>query len=269
MFTDAHTHLNDDSFFGERQTHIDRFASDGWGILVNIGIDTLRNKRAVEIAEKNINKDCDAYATIWVHPCVVWRWTYTHHDCDTIIDELSLLYTKHTDAVVAIGEIWIDVHFDQWAALDHQIRIFDAQCTLAESLDLPIVIHSRDDFQTTINVLRNHTKLSVYLHSWTYPAEHLTELFELFPDAYVWINGIVTYKNAHDVHDSLSHIPLDRLLIETDAPYLSPVPYRWKPNHPSYISYIYEHIARAKDISITDLQQSQQKNITQFYRLSS
>lgn len=165
---------------------------------------------------------------------------------NSIITELN----SHSDQYVAIGEIGMDLYWDKTYA-DLMMQTFDRQLAEAERLDMPVIIHCREALDPTLEVLSAHRGVKAVFHSFggtTADVERISST----GDYYFGINGIVTFRNSN-LSDTLPAIPADRLLIETDSPYLAPVPKRGCPNESSYLPYIASHIARCLNVPLDDL----------------
>ena len=260
---DAHTHLNDPKIYGQANSLIEDFIKNGGRGLVNIGVDMSRNKRAVEIA-KNNTFNLKIWAAIGFHPDVIIK--DPDFDISQNLQQLTDYIAKNTTYIWAIGEIGIDLYRDkQGGSLKKQQELFHAQLQLAQQLKLGVVIHSRDSFEQTWEVLRNYKDLKIYFHSWTYTPDQLSKVLDY--NTWIWFNWILTYPKAEYVRDSLKITPLQKILMETDAPYLSPQPQRGKVNKPSFVKYTYSKAATIKDLNETEFSIQIENNFKQFYSI--
>jgi len=181
---------------------------------------------------------------------------------------LKDLYLANKQYVVAIGETGIDVHYPNGSeTLDVQQELFIHHCNLARELKLPLVVHSRDAFFETFEILKNYTDLTVYFHCRGYGPEQYTQLNELLPHLFVGFCGNVTYKNAQALRDTLAIVPLQQLLLETDAPYLTPQIVRGETNHPANVKYIYDFVAEYLKINPEALSQQVEINFHTVYKI--
>ena len=230
MFFDTHTHLDDEKFDTDRDEVIASFADEGLTLAVNIGANIKTSAASIALAEKYDF----IYAAVGVHPNDVGDMT----DADLAqIEE----WTKHP-RVVAIGEIGLDYHYD-FSPREIQKDIFEKQLILANELDLPVIVHDRESHQDTLDLLTKYRPKGV-VHCFSGSAQMAQEIVKL--GMYIGLGGAVTFKNARKPLEVAQSIPLDRLLLETDAPYMSPVPFRGKRNDSSLIPYTAEKIAEVR-----------------------
>lgn len=252
---DAHTHLNTPPLYTSRQNHISNF-ENAWGKwLVNIWMDDLHNKQAIEICSrsKKSHPNIFIWATIWLHPCEVSFWKISSHkDVEREIKKLRKLYKDQSLYICGIGECWIDSYHTRNTEIEEiQTVLFEKQCILARELQLPLIVHSRSNFSLTKKILSNYTDLDIYLHCrWYWPDEIQISL-DTFPSLWIWFCWNVTYPKAINIQESFSYM-IDyllpdwnknhHLLLETDAPYLSPQNVRSKKNCPEFIIHLYQRV---------------------------
>lgn len=235
--------------------------------MVNVWVDHERNTRAIEIAiqAKSLFNQWRVKATVWYHPSeVCFGKIQNTQDIQAALQSLRDLYIQNKEHIVAIGEWWIDTHYDGDPHIHVQKELFAQQCDLAQELDLPIVIHSRDDFTSTRDVIKNYKNQKIYFHCRWYGPQELQKLQEYFPKFRVWFCGNITYPKAQNLRDSLTIADKDNVVLETDAPYLTPQKIRGKTNTPAYVQHIYEYVT-ALFPSITTGQV--QKNIQALYTI--
>lgn len=256
-YTDAHTHLNSDELFPDREKYLTDFMAVWWVWLVNVWVDAVWNERAVVIAQQSLSMvwlSCVVKATLGLHPSEV---SYGHiHDQSTIKQACSWLehmLQKNASCVVGLGECGIDAHYpwftDRVATL--QQELFYDQCLLARKYALPVVVHSRDSFARTYEVLSKFTDLRIYFHCRSYGPQEIEQLLVYFPSLWFWFCGNCTYPKATSLRDSFLMVinhPLYQtkrlgVLVETDAPRLSPQSRRGKPHAPRYIPEQYTFLA--------------------------
>ncbi|MDE3195068.1 MAG: TatD family hydrolase [Acidobacteriota bacterium] len=233
MLTDSHCHLDDARFAGELEAVLDRAAAAGVTRILSIGTGDGPPEldRAVRIAERFD----PVYATVGVHP----------HDAAKVTAETyaALRALARHPKVLAIGEIGLDYHYD-FSPRDMQREVFIGQLKLAASVSLPIVIHTREAWDDTLSLLRAHWKGEGIMHCFTGGPEQAREALDLgFHLAY---GGVLTFRTAENVRESARITPDDRLLIETDAPYLAPIPWRGKRNEPSFLTETSKKLAEVR-----------------------
>lgn len=254
MIFNVHTHLNDDSQYGEVNELINECLENNVNKLVVIGYDVKSSKRAIEIA----NNYEGVYAAIGIHPSDVNKENNT-------IEELEKLINN--DKVIAIGEIGLDYHWENNPLKEIQIEWFVKQLELANKYQLPIIIHSRDAMGDTIKVLKENKKYyeKGIMHCYAGSIESSVELEKL--GFYFSFAGPLTYKNADQLRNVASNIPLDKILIETDDPYLTPTPFRGKKNKPSYVTYVASELAKLKGVSYEEICDITYKNAVKVFDL--
>lgn len=234
---DSHAHLDNERFDEDREDIIKRFEEDKILLVINPAVDELSSFKSVEIA----NKYERMYAMVGTHP----------HDAKDYTQKLSEKYKKlalENSKVVAIGEIGLDYHYD-FSPQDVQKKVFIDQIYLAKELNLPIVIHSRESFEDTYSILKEHAQgMKVLLHSFNETWEDCEKYLEL--GFYISLGGMITFKNAKNLVKVVEKMPLDRVLLETDSPYLTPVPNRGKRNEPKYT---HDTAKRFSEIRVCDL----------------
>ena len=200
-----------------------------------------------EISQKYEN----VYCYLGIHPEDAKNWD------DQIIDKIKE-YAK-SNKVVGIGEIGLDYYWDK-SNIELQKEIFIKQIQLANELNLPINIHDREAHKDTFDILKEYNKSSkVIMHCFSGSPEFANECIK--EGWYIALGGVVTFKNAKKMKEVAIQIPLDKLLLETDAPYLTPVPYRGKENQPAYIKYTAEEIAKLRQIQIDELTKITTQNV--------
>lgn len=239
MMIDSHAHLDDVSFSKDREEMVSRFGEDGLVAVINPGSNARSSERAVEIARRVPQ----VFAAVGTHP----------HDAEEYDVPTERLYRKLAELpyVVAIGEIGLDYYYEH-ADRAVQRRVFIEQIALADKLDLPIIVHNRDATQDCLDILtpRLGARGGV-MHCFSDNWHHAQAFLEL--GMYISVSGIVTFKNADDTREVAVNVPLDRLLIETDSPYLTPAPHRGKRNEPAYVRYVAERIAKLRGIPLEEL----------------
>ncbi len=254
MLIDSHAHLDDRRFNDDRDMLIKNFKNNNIELVINIGADLKTSVASVELADKYDT----IYAAVGVHP-------HSAKEVNTLVMENIRELTKNKK-VVAIGEIGLDFHYDN-SPRDVQRKWFIEQLKLAKELDLPVIIHTREASQETYDILKNNQDGTVrgVMHSFSGSAE----MASLYVDMgfYISIGGPVTFKNARVVREVAEAVPLDKLLIETDCPYLTPEPYRGKRNEPVYMKYTAEKIAQVRGISYDEVVKATNRNAKRLFNI--
>jgi len=233
MYFDTHAHLSVKQFEDDLETVIQKAYDNKVFNILLIGMDETQNKRCITIAHQHDG----LYAAVGIHPSDV-----EVSDVSTII---PLLKDKK---VVAIGEIGIDLYWRQ-DNLDKQKEVFIAQLELAVQYNLPVVIHTRNSFDIVYELIKPYKgKIKGVFHCLTSSHADAVKVMQL--GFYVGIGGVVTYPKATIVHEIAKNIPIERILIETDAPYLSPHPYRSKRNEPALVTLVAQQIADIKEMPV-------------------
>ncbi|KMJ56739.1 hydrolase TatD [Bacillus sp. LL01] len=240
MLFDTHVHLNADQYEEDLQEVIDRARKDKVDNMVVVGFDRKTINRAMELVEKYDF----LYAAVGWHP--VDAIDMTDEDLAWIED-----LAAH-DKVVAIGEMGLDYHWDK-SPKDVQKEVFRKQIQLAKKVKLPIVIHNRDATADVVEILKEEEAKEVggIMHCFTGSLEVAKECMEM--NFHISFGGPVTFKNAKKPKEVVKEIPMDKLLIETDCPYLTPHPYRGKRNEPAYVRLVAEQIAELKEMTVEEV----------------
>ncbi|MFD1430013.1 TatD family hydrolase [Lacticaseibacillus mingshuiensis] len=230
---DSHTHLNDTPYLGHEAEYVQQAHDLGVTEMAIVGSDTVLNDGALRLAHSFSN----LYAIIGWHP-------ESSKDYDQA-KENQLIQDLADPKVVALGEIGLDYHWDT-SPRETQRRVFARQLAIARDLHIPVSIHTREAFDDTYRIMQeaHFDQIGGIMHSFTGDGEWAKKFLDL--GAYVSYSGIVSFKNAPEEHESVQVIPEDRLLVETDAPYLTPAPYRGRPNQPAYTRYVVEAVANLR-----------------------
>lgn len=251
ILTDTHAHLNDEAFDEDRKAVIDEL-QDKLKWIINNSYDEQSCDDSVKLAEEYDF----IYAAVGIHP----------HDASTYCDELENKLSEYLNhpKVVALGEIGLDYHYDL-SPRDIQKEVFVKQIALAEKFDKPITIHSRDAAQDTFDILKSclNCRRGAVLHSFS----QSSEMFKLYLDMNVFfsISGVVTFKNADKLRETVKLIPIDRMFIETDCPYMTPVPFRGKRNRPDMTEYTARVCAELKGMAYENFCEKTAENAEKFF----
>ena len=251
LLFDTHAHLDDVKFDADREVVIQKIIDSGVGRVVNIGSDMESSKRSIQLAEKyNF-----IYAAVGVHP----------HDAENMTDDDLLTIEKWVahPKVVAIGEIGLDYFYDN-SPRDVQRYWFEKQLLLAEKLDKPVIIHDRDAHGDTLDIL-GKSKAKGILHCFSGSVEMAKQIVNM--GFYISFAGPLTYKNSRHSVEVARAIPIDKILIETDCPYLAPDGYRGERNDSSLVRLVCEKLAEIKDISFDEAARITYQNAERVYRL--
>lgn len=258
MLTDTHAHLDDTRYDGDRDAVIARAREAGVDALITIGCDLATSRAAVELADQYPF----IYAAIGVHPHEVRQIG------DDWYDELRRL-AQHPK-VVAYGEIGLDYHYN-YSPPKLQRERFREQILLARELKLPIVVHTREAQEDTVAILKEEraNETGGVFHCFTGDARLAKDGLDL--GFYLSFSGVITFQNAGMLREIVRTVPMDRLLIETDCPYLTPVPHRGKRNEPAYVRLVAETIAslrsEATSISAEDIGRLTAANARRLFKL--
>ena len=245
---DTHAHL---LFFEDKQQIIDDMKKDELEVIVNIGTTLEDSLQGIKLAEENEN----VYTTVGIYP----EYSTTTTDAD--LYKLKQM-AKH-EKVVAIGEIGLDYHYEEYDSVT-QKKLFARQLEIADSLGLPFCIHCRQAASDVYEILSTHKHLikhSGLMHCYSEGAEWAKKFTDL--GMYISFSGNITYKKM-DL-SFVNEIPLDRIVVETDAPFLTPTPFIGKTNYPKYVRYVIEKIAEVTGKSYDEIERITSENARRFY----
>lgn len=231
---DAHAHYDDEQFDEDREKVIEELKKSNVVGVLNCGASLEGCINSVSLA----NKHDIFYAAVGIHP------EYADKFGEHTVDELKKL--AQNNKVKAIGEIGLDYYYDENPEREVQKSAFIRQMELAEELKLPVIIHDRDAHEDTLNIIKRFKGVIGEIHCFSGSVEFARECLKL--GYYIGFTGVVTFKNAKKVIEVVKEVPLDRILIETDCPYMAPVPFRGKRNRSEYIEYMINKIAEIKEI---------------------
>lgn len=229
---DTHTHYDDESFNEDREVIIDELIKNNVVGILNCGASLEGARSSVKFSEKY----SIFYAAVGIHP------EYANTVNEETIKELKELCKN--DKVKAIGEIGLDYYYEENPPREVQLQAFKMQMNLAKELNLPVIIHDRDAHADTLKVIDEFPEVKGEIHCFSGSVEFAKECVKR--GYLLGISGVVTFKNARKLVEVVKEIPLENLVVETDCPYMAPVPYRGKRNYSLYIPYIVEKIAEIK-----------------------
>lgn len=257
---DTHCHLNFHQFDADRAAVVERAAQAGVTRILIPAVDTESASQAVALAAEYMG----VFASVGIHP----NDTADFGDAD--LDRIRALASA--PKVVAIGEIGLDYHWDK-SPKEAQWRAFEAQLALARELEMPVIIHNREASDDVIAILESWSRdlppalrdRPCVLHSFSAPQAVAERA--LACGFYLGFTGPITYKNADDLRQIATLMPLDRLLIETDAPYLTPIPYRGQRNEPAYVRLVAERIAALRRLPLDEIASATTANTARLFKL--
>lgn len=253
MIFDTHAHYNDRQFDADRAELLASMKENNVGTIINVGAAFEDCRASVELAHQYPF----IYAAIGLHPDNtgefrkdgVWQWIH-----DTAASD---------PRVVAIGEIGLDYHWDV-EPREYQQQMFIRQLELAQELKKPVIIHSRDAAQDTFDIMKEHAAgLTGSIHCYSYSPELAREYVKM--GFYIGIGGVLTFKNAKKLKTVAKETPLERILLETDCPYMAPTPHRGERNNSIYIDYVAQKLAEIKDISKEEVIEQTEKNAREVF----
>ena len=253
-FIDTHSHLYDEAFHQEEDQAIERAVEAGVTKMILPDIDSQSRDAMFTLADRHPGT---AFPCLGLHPTSIdasWE------------KELSLLEGYLSHKIYAIGEIGMDCYWSKEFIKEQQTAL-KLQLELADKLSLPVIIHSRDSTELIINTLKEcrHLSLRGVFHAFSGSAETFRELQKL-GDWYIGIGGVLTYKKA-SIAETVKDIPLERILLETDSPYLTPVPFRGKRNESAYVPYIAARLAEQKGMDISEIAEVTTENARKLFRI--
>lgn len=253
MIFDTHAHYDDTQFEGDREELLSSMPENGVGTIVDIGSDISSWDKILDL----IRRYPFVYGAIGVHPDEVGQ-----------LDEEKFERMRELlkeEKILAVGEIGLDYYWDK-ENRELQKMWFIRQLKLAKEMELPVVIHSREAAADTLEIMKAHARgMQGVIHCFSYSLEMAREYTDM--GFYLGIGGVVTFKNAKKLREIVKEIPLEFLVLETDSPYLSPVPYRGKRNSSDNLVYVAREIADIKGISYEEVTEQTEKNARQLYRM--
>ena len=251
MLFDTHAHYDDERFDEDREALLNAMPEKGVGLIVNPGCDLASSRTAVDMAQKYDF----LYAAVGIHP----------ENCGDFAPAMmgGLRALAKAPKVVAIGEIGLDYYWAENPPRELQQEVLRRQLALAQELHLPVIIHDRDAHADTLSIVREFPQVTGVFHCFAGSVEMAQALIKMG-----WMlsfNGAATFKNAKKAPEVIAAVPLEKLMIETDAPYLTPVPHRGERNDSSYVRFVAEKIAEIKDISAEEVEKATWENGKAFF----
>ena len=266
MIIDAHTHLNTNQLFWDYKKYLENFEKIWWKIVINAWANNEYNQKWIQISQEStiIFPNLTTKTTIWRHPCDI---PHNEPDFLPLFNELERLYTANKNHIVAIWECGIDLHFPENPTVEVQQNALKLQAQLARKLNLPLMIHSRDWFRETMEILKDFSNLKIYFHARWYWKEELRECEKVFPKLRVGCTNVIEYPSAENIRETIRNIRTAKILTETDAPFLPPQTMRGQQNEPSYVTYVYEKLCEILNIQQNELAKIVEKNTKSLYSI--
>lgn len=254
MIFDTHAHYDDDAFCEDRDNLLGEIFSSGICCITDVGASMESSKKAVELTKKWPQ----IYAAVGVHP------DSTKDMTENDIETLRALAKEKK--VVAIGEIGLDYYWDN-SPRDIQKKWFLRQLELAREVDLPVIIHSREAAKDTMDLMKEAVKAgnTGVIHCYSYSVPMAKEYIDM--GFFIGIGGVLTFKNARVIKEVAAEIPLSSIVLETDSPYLAPVPHRGKRNNSLYLKEVVKQLAEIKQVSEETVEKITLANAKKLYRL--
>ena len=250
MLFDTHAHLDDSAFDVDREDLLASFAGAGVGLVMNAGCSLESSRNAISLAKQYPW----LYAAVGSHPDAA----------DEVNEDVIALYRQlaKEDKVKAIGEIGLDYHYED-IPREIQQKAFRMQMALAQELDLPVIVHERDAHEDGLAIVKEFPRVSGVFHCYSGSPEMARQLVDL--GWYIGFTGVLTFKNARKAVQTAASIPLDRILLETDCPYMAPEPFRGRRNHPGYLYRMAEKLAEIRGISTEEAAAATTENGKRLY----
>jgi len=254
-----------------QETILESFFESGWKYLNSIWIDIDSSLTSIQLAKQYEG----IYATIGIHPTECLQYKDTPKEA---LQKLRDIYQENSEHVVAIGECWLDYHWLESLSEKHKVSqeeiikiqkyFFRAQIKLAEELDLPLVIHNRNADEDVLDILIEEDFWDFVMHCFTSTKKFAWDILSHAPDCKLGFGGVTTFKNVPELQELVQEIPLHNIIIETDSPYLTPIPYRGvEENEPWYLKYILEKIIDLRAESEEEIEKTFMKSSRDFFRV--
>ena len=253
MLFDTHAHMDDLAFQEDRESILEGLADKGVGLVMNPGCSLASSRNAVALAEKY----SFVYAAVGSHPDVADEVN------EEALEEYRKLCKLH-EKVKAIGEIGIDYHYED-IPRERQLKAFRMQMELAREVGLPVIVHEREAHEDGMAVVREFPDVTGVFHCYSGSAEMARQLVD--KGWYIGFTGVLTFKNARKAIETAQAIPIDRIVLETDCPYMAPVPHRGKRNDPGYLCHMAEKLAEVRGLSLEEIHQITFENGKRLYRI--
>lgn len=253
MLFDTHAHLDDPAFDEDREDLLKSLPEAGIGLLMNPGCSLETSRHAAELAQEH---DW-IYAAVGSHPDAADEVN------DDVLEEYRTLI-RENPKIKAIGEIGLDYHYED-VPRQRQAEAFRAQMALAEELDLPVIIHDREAHGDSMAIVDEFPRVKGVFHCYSGSPDMAAELIRR--GWYVGFTGVLTFKNARRAVETAASVPLDRIVLETDCPYMAPEPFRGRRNNPGFVYRMAEKLAEIRGLSPEEIQRITMENGKRLYRI--
>lgn len=253
LIFDSHAHYDDEQFDEDREELLKELKENGVGAILNMSSDYDSVKRTVELTEKYDF----IYGAVGIHP----------EHADQYNEEVRKELTEilKGEKFKAVGEVGLDYYWDSNPPKEVQIRVLKDQYELAKSLDMPIILHDRESHEDILKIAKEYKDVISVFHSYSGSVEMAREIIGI--GGYIGISGVLTFKNARKLPDVVKEIPLERMLIETDAPYMAPVPYRGKRNRSDYLIGVADKIAEIRELTRDEVLEITSENMKRLFSI--
>ncbi len=251
MLFDTHAHMDDRAFDADREALLAEFPKENIALLMNPGC-SLETSRAASALSQRYDY---VYAAVGSHPDAA------DEVCDAVLEEYRTL-CRENPKIRAIGEIGLDYHYED-VPRERQQKAFAAQLALAQELNMPVIIHDREAHEDCLAILKDFPTVRGVFHCYSGSAEMARQLTDR--GWYIGFTGVLTFKNARRAVESAAAVPLDRIVIETDCPYMAPEPFRGKRNYPGYVYRMAQKLAEIRGISEEEAQRITLENGKRLY----
>ncbi|MDR3224149.1 MAG: TatD family hydrolase [Holosporales bacterium] len=245
---DSHAHLCYEEIFNSLEAKLRLAKLAGVDYIMTVGTDFKTMFQNVEVAEQRSN----VFSSVGIHPL--------HFKDGHDVSEIKKL--AHHKKVVAIGEIGLDYHYADEIPKNDQICLFREMLAIAESINLPCIFHARECFRDIFDIIMDYKLAPSVFHCFTGTIDEAKKILDL--GHYISFSGVITFKNSNELRQVAEYVPNDKVLVETDCPYLAPVPYRGKTNEPAFVSLVAECLAKIKNVSIDQIAETTSAN---FFKL--
>jgi len=254
MLFDTHAHLNDTAFENDRQELLAGLAEKGVGQVMNAGCSLESSREIAQMAQEY----AWLYASVGSHPDAADEVN------EAVIDEYRKL-CKQNKKIKAIGEIGLDYHYEDIPRQIQQ-RAFRMQMELARELDMPVIVHEREAHEDGMEIVKEFSGVTGVFHCYSGSAEMARQLVNM--GWYIGFTGVLTFKNAKKAVETAASIPLDRIVLETDCPYMAPEPFRGRRNDPGYLYRMAERLAEIRNLPVEEIHRITMENGKRLYRIT-
>lgn len=252
QFIDTHCHIHDSEFYPDDREAAYAQSIDASVAMVCVGTSVQSSREAVDFCRSHAS----CYAVVGIHP---------HDSATNDVEQIRQIVEEHRDCIVGIGEIGLDYFYDN-SPRERQIEVLRQQLSIAQAFDLPVSFHVREAFSDFWPILDDYPTVKGVLHSFTDSQENCDEAIRR--GLYIGLNGISTFTKNADQQHLFTTIPLEKIVLETDAPFLTPVPFRGKVNIPAYVGRVAEHQASLKGCSVADVAEMTTANATKLFGIT-